>query len=205
MTGVGGRIFTVYTFVPFECTMWMHHTYLKKKKKKQQPLTSGYIPTICDIRDPNRYSYTRVHSCIIHNSKSGSNQASINRWMGIQNVADAYNGILFHLKKEEHSDTRCNIKELLRPTLCEIVSESCSVVSDSLFGSVDSSPPGSSICGILQARVLEWVAIPFSKGSNQVSHIASRFITVWATKEAQSEINQSQKDKYDMFLLIWGS
>ena len=44
---------------------------------------------------------------------------------------------------------------------------------------------------ILQARILEWVAFPFSKGSSQsrdqtqVSHIAGRFFTSWATKEAQ--------------------
>ena len=43
------------------------------------------------------------------------------------------------------------------------------------------SPPGSSVHGILQARKLEWVAMPFSRGSSgprdltQVSHIAGRF------------------------------
>ena len=56
---------------------------------------------------------------------------------------------------------------------------------------MDCSPPGSSVHGILQARVLEWVAIPFSKVSSwpknqaQVSCIADRFFTLWATKEAQ--------------------
>ena len=45
--------------------------------------------------------------------------------------------------------------------------------------------------GILQARILELVALPFSKGSSQtrdrtqVSHIAGRFFTSWATREAQ--------------------
>ena len=38
---------------------------------------------------------------------------------------------------------------------------SCSVVSNS-WEPVDCSPPGSSVHGILQARILEWVAIPFS-------------------------------------------
>ena len=44
--------------------------------------------------------------------------------------------------------------------------------------------------GILQARILEWFAIPFSRGSsqardqNQVSCIAGRFLTFWATREA---------------------
>ena len=43
--------------------------------------------------------------------------------------------------------------------------------------------------GILQARILEWVAIPFSKGSSQprvqtqVSCISGRFFTVWTTRE----------------------
>ena len=47
--------------------------------------------------------------------------------------------------------------------------------------------------GILWARILEWVAFPFSRGSSQsrdrtqVSHIAGRFFTTWATREAQNE------------------
>ena len=56
---------------------------------------------------------------------------------------------------------------------------------------MDCSPPGSSVHGILQARILGWVVIPFSRGSSwprdqaQVSHTAGRFFTVWATSEAQ--------------------
>ena len=52
------------------------------------------------------------------------------------------------------------------------------------------SPPGSSVHGILQARILEWVAMPFSRGASQprdqiwVSCIAGRFFTICATKEA---------------------
>ena len=47
--------------------------------------------------------------------------------------------------------------------------------------------------GILQVRILEWVAFPFSRGSSQprdqtqVSHIAGRFFTSWATREASNE------------------
>ena len=45
--------------------------------------------------------------------------------------------------------------------------------------------------GILQARILEWVVFPFSRGSSwprdrtQVSHIAGGFFTSWATREAK--------------------
>ena len=61
--------------------------------------------------------------------------------------------------------------------------ESCSVVSDSLLP------------GILQAGILEWVAIPFPRGSSQprdrtqVSCIADEFFTSWATREAQEYWN----------------
>ena len=54
------------------------------------------------------------------------------------------------------------------------VAQSCPTLCDSM----DCSPPGSSIHGILQARILEWVAISFSRESSQpkdrtqVSHIA---------------------------------
>ena len=54
----------------------------------------------------------------------------------------------------------------------------------------DCSPPASSVHGILQARILKWLAIPFSRGSSwprdwtQVSSIAGRFCTSWATREA---------------------
>ena len=54
---------------------------------------------------------------------------------------------------------------------------------------VDCSPPGSSVHEILQARILEWVAISFSRGSSwlrdrtQVSCIAGRCFTLWATPE----------------------
>ena len=59
----------------------------------------------------------------------------------------------------------------------------------SLCDHMDCSSPGSSVHGILQARILEWGAIPFSRGPSwprdqtQVSCIASRFFTVSATRE----------------------
>ena len=49
--------------------------------------------------------------------------------------------------------------------VCVCVCVSCSVVSDSC-DPMDYSPPGSPIHEILQARILEWVAIPFSRGSS---------------------------------------
>ena len=63
-----------------------------------------------------------------------------------------------------------------------------SVTSDS--DHVDCSPPGSSSHGIFQARILEWVAISFSRrsswprGGTQVFCIVGRHFTVWATRKS---------------------
>ena len=55
---------------------------------------------------------------------------------------------------------------------------------------MDCSLPGSSVHGVLQARILEWVVIPFFRGSSQLvdrtwgSYIAGRLFTIWGTREA---------------------
>ena len=60
---------------------------------------------------------------------------------------------------------------------------------------MDCSPPGSSVHGIFQARILEWVAISFSRGSSQprdqtcVSQIGRPILYHWATREAQIEVH----------------
>ena len=66
-----------------------------------------------------------------------------------------------------------------------------------LCNSIDGSPPGSSVHGTLQARVLEWVAVSPSKGSSQTrdqthvscgSCIAGRFFTTESPGDAQTLI-----------------
>ena len=73
-------------------------------------------------------------------------------------------------------------------------------MSDSLQP-VDCSPPSSSVHGILQARILEGVAISFSRGSSrprggtQVSHIAGRCFNFCTTREALKYKNPSANIK----------
>ena len=80
------------------------------------------------------------------------------------NLVNSYNDTL---KRESEVAQLC-------PTLCD---------------TKDGSLPGSSIHGIFQARVLEWVATSFSRGSSQprdrtwVSRIVGRYFTIWATRE----------------------
>ena len=48
----------------------------------------------------------------------------------------------------------------IKPTMCSVA-----LLCPTLYGSLDCTPPGSSVPGIFQARILEWLAISFSKGS----------------------------------------
>ena len=63
---------------------------------------------------------------------------------------------------------------------------------------VDCSPPGSSIHGILQARILVWAAISFFRGSSRprdqtwVSRILGRCFTIWVTREVPLIIKEMQ-------------
>ena len=58
------------------------------------------------------------------------------------------------------------------------------------YDPMDCSPPGSSFCGMLRARILEWVAISFSRGSSwlrdqiHLSCIGKQVLYCWANREA---------------------
>ena len=75
-----------------------------------------------------------------------------------------------------------------RTNVCVCVCVLFAQLCPSLCEPMDCRLLGSSAHGILQARILEWVAIPFSRGSSQprdqtqVSCIEGRFFTVWATR-----------------------
>ena len=82
-----------------------------------------------------------------------------------------------------------------------LVAQSC----PTLCNPMDCSLPDSSVDRLLQARILEWVAISSSRGSSlprdqtQVSCIAGRFFTIWATRDAQT----LRKPEYLTVLRVW--
>ena len=94
--------------------------------------------------------------------------------------------ILFNLEREREVAQSC-------PTLCD---------------PMDCSLPGSSIHGIFQARVLEWVAVSFSRGSSwprdwtRVSCIAGRRFTLWATREALISCLKKDCQHYFQFICV---
>ena len=76
-----------------------------------------------------------------------------------------------------------------------LVAQSC----PTLWDAMDCSLPGFSVHRILQARILEWVAIPSFRGFSWpkediscVSCIAGRFFTCWAITEALMQVRKQQ-------------
>ena len=86
--------------------------------------------------------------------------------------------------RRSKSEIQRKQKTWILPKIKWLESESRSVMSNSFCDLY-------TVLGILQARILEWVAVPFSRGSSQhrsptqVSRIAGRFFASWATRKAQ--------------------
>ena len=109
----------------------------------------------------NLYDFILRQENITFELKGKTSSKILMSWRHIRSILDS--------KKESEVAQSC-------PTLCD---------------PVDLSLPGSSVQGIFQARILEWVAISFFRRSSQtrdwprVSCILSRCFTVWATREAK--------------------
>ena len=116
---------------------------------------------------------THVHPWLIH----------VNVWQNQYSIVKK-NKIKIKIKKSIYW------MYLLYTVLCSsvlcLVAQWCPTLCDPM----DCSPPGSSLHGIFQERILKWVAVPYSRWASQsrdrtqVSHIVRRFFTIWASREA---------------------
>ena len=83
-----------------------------------------------------------------------------------------------------YEDLRGPLPDIVMHALCSVAVVMSNCID--CCNPVDCSPPGSSVHGILQTRIVKWIAMPFSKGSSQpgsrdrvscISDIAGRFFT----------------------------
>ena len=93
-----------------------------------------------------------------------------------------------------------------KPTCCYLLAKSC----PTLCNSMDYGPPGSSVHGILQARILEWGAISTSRGSSRprdrsrISCIDRRVFHCWATREAWKPTKYTENlSLYDLLVMTY--
>ena len=97
------------------------------------------------------------------------------------------------LSADQHLPARASLSLWLLSKSCTPQQCCASALSHvRLCDSVDCSPQAPLSMGVLQARILEWTAMPSSRGSSQprhqtqVSFTAGRFFTIWATREAHA-------------------
>ena len=133
-------------------------------------------------RSPGRGNSNPLqHSCLENSSDRGDWQATVH------GVSKSQTGLSTHT----HTHTFCEMYSIvLGPSeLNEVlVAQSCPTLCDPRDCSLTDFP----VHGILQARILAWLAIPFSRGSSlprgwtQVSWIAGRFFTTWSAREVNN-------------------
>ena len=141
-------------------------------------LVAQLCPTLCDPMDcslPGSSVHgilqARILEWVAYPFSRGSSWPR--NWAGVSSIA----GRFFNSGATREAPVKCESE----------VAQSC----PSLCDPMDCSLPHSSIHGIFQARVLEWVAISFSRGSSrprdwtQVSRIVGRRFNLWATKEVK--------------------
>ena len=86
---------------------------LKKKKKRMDESTSGYIPRRIASRDLNRYLYPHVHSSVIYNSQKRRKQPRcpfMDEWIN-EMQSRHRKGVLFSLQKKGDTDLCYSIDE----------------------------------------------------------------------------------------------
>ena len=121
-----------------------------------------------------------------------SDSSSLLSW-GLRSTKSAE---LFRMRTRAHSPSSRGALSCC----CCLVAQSCPTLCDT----IDCSPPGSSVHGILQARILEWVAMPCSRGSSWprdrtwVSCIAGGFFT--AEPPGKTKVLSSIPD-----IMPWGA
>ena len=99
----------------------------------------------------------------------------ITRWEVAEELSVDHSAVIQHLKQI------VKVKKIRKWVPHVKVAQSCPTLCN---------PVDYTVHGILQARILEWVAFPFSRGSSQsrdwtqVSHTAGGFFSSWASREA---------------------
>ena len=96
----------------------------------------------------------------------GEKSLTSGRWERAPERLEQQEGAVWGECEEAGSHFQSVVK-VLRSALGPIESESISQSCPTLCYPIDCNPPSSSVHEILQARILEWVAIPFSRGSSQ--------------------------------------
>ena len=166
--------------------------YNKKLSSQSLPKWSICLGHLTGNANPKRKSYFLAELSIIKNlgqklNKDNSWYHISNRWVILATSSLEASTCRLRTGEKAAAWERSSPQDLERKTKWSEVAQSCPTLCDPM----DSSLPGSFVHGIFQARILEWVAISFSRRSSRprdwtwVSLIVGRHFTIWATREVR--------------------
>ena len=171
------------------------------------PPTLPHLPRYC-IHGFNQPGMENIWEKILENSRKHNlnlphtSNCLYNSYMENSAVTTGLEKVSFHPNpKEEQCHRMFKLVHDCTHFTCKQESEWKSLSRVQLCNPMACNLPGSSVHGILQARILEWVASPIPRGSSkpkdqtQVSHIAGGFFTIWATK-VMFKILQARLQQY---------
>ena len=154
-----------------------------------------YIPTSRVGGFPFLHTLSSIYCRLNNDGCSDQCEAGTSLWFWLAFsliISNSNSLFLIEKKPETPPKKECSSgSKVFRGKVNVLVTKLC----PTLCNPMDCSPPGSSVHGILQARILEWVAIPFSRRSSwprdrpRVSYIAGRFFTVCAMLEIRVKAN----------------
>ena len=163
-------------------------------------LAASYFPKT-QIRSQNLMWHLIINKCCYISSHSTSRYSTKGPGLGFVHVS---------------SLTPCSLSAQ-RHLICDtwfIFTGVCSVAQScpTLFDPMDRNPPGFSVHGISHARILDWVAIAFSRRSSQprdlahvscVSHIGRRILYHYTTCKALDRLRTAQMSHISQLRLTW--
>ena len=147
---------------------------------------------ICKDNNHSYFKNPHIPQCLEHSRSTinfsffqflTSKNTQIHPAHNLKKYISVWNILLYHTVYMQYDRL---IYTLLRGVVLYLVAQSCPTLGDP----TDCSPPGSAIHGILQTRILEWIAMSSSRGSSRSRHqtqvycFAGGFLTIWATRYA---------------------
>ena len=156
----------MFSYILYCMWIWLLSTKLYVRAETTSWICAHLYSTWCVIKIISAVEQNLRHFILLQSSDNSDFKEMRNAYLQVNNRGSRQNILSWNNVKDTDLIKEATYLYLtIRKLKCEVevlVAQSC----PTLCNHMDCSPPGFSVHGTLQARILEWVAIPFSRGSS---------------------------------------